>query len=157
MFVEVTVFLERFVEIVTPGWSNFLSLRTSARSLESNKKAHFIGRREGRRWKKVLLRKNNERQSGVKRESKSNPTQRDKIFKWGFPLSTREKKYHWSLTQVASLESCQTQFGHLQNQAKEYKFWQILVFAIGRFVNYSCKINAWCSQCSDFVLHRWVQ
>ena len=29
----------------------------------------------------VLLRKNNERQSGVKRKSKANPTQRDKIFK----------------------------------------------------------------------------
>ena len=59
----------------------FSEFRTSARSLESNKKAHFIGRREGRRWKKVLLRKNNERQSRVKRELKANPTQRDKIFK----------------------------------------------------------------------------
>ena len=59
----------------------FYEFRTSARSLESNKKAHFTGRREGRRWKKILLRKNNERQSGVKRESKANPTQRDKIFK----------------------------------------------------------------------------
>ena len=37
--------------------------------------------REGRRWKKVLLRKNSERQSGVKRESNANPAQRDKISK----------------------------------------------------------------------------
>ena len=148
-----TVFLERFVEIVTPDWSNFLSLRTRARGLEPHKKAQ-LGTREGRRWKKVLLPQKTERQSGAKLAN-ANPAQRarDKTSKWGFPWSTR--KYHLSLT--VRLESCRNQFGHLRrNQAKECKFWLILAFAIVRFVNKSCKINARWFKRSDFVLHRWI-
>ena len=40
-------------------------------------------------------------------ESKSNSARQD--IQMRFSLSTRKKKCHWSLTQVARLESCQSQ------------------------------------------------
>ena len=63
--------------------SNFLSLRTCARSLELNKKAHFIGRREGRRWKKVLLQKNNEGESANQKQIELSETKySNEVFRY---------------------------------------------------------------------------
>ena len=55
----------------------------------------------------------------VRIESKSNSARQD--IQMRFSLIDPQKE---SLTQVARLESCQSQFGLLQNQAKECKFWQ---------------------------------